>query len=127
MATEVTQKPLTPKHQAIRALVAGLDETQFAALKASLEQSRAAIDGQLAALDAAREQLLLRKQQLDAVLERFNAPKGLDKVRDAMLKGERLGATLAVKEPKEPKPATPSRRTTRGGTRTRTGGTTPRD
>lgn len=117
---------LTPRHQAIRTLLAGIDETQFAALKATLEQSRAAIDARLAVLDAEREQLTLRKEQLDAVVERFKQPKALDGLRTAMLKGERLGDKIA--KPKDTGSAEPARRTTRGGGRTRTtGGRTPRD
>jgi len=110
---------LTPRHQAIRTLLAGIDNTQFAALKATLEQSRAAIDARLAVLDAESEQLALRREQLETLLEHVSKPDGLERLRSTMLKGERLGAKGT--KPKDPRPA-------RRPARTRTsGGSTPRD
>lgn len=110
----------TPRHRAIRALLAAIDEPQFAALKASLEQNRAAIDARLAALDAEREQLALRKGQLDALLDRFGKPKAIDELRTAIVKGERLGTRLATIKPTAAKDGRESteRRPRRSGTAT---------
>src|SRR5262245_54938617 len=114
---------VTPRQQAIRTLLAGIDDTRFTALKSTLEQSRAAIDARIALLDAARGQIVHRKAALDTVLARMNAPNGLTDFRNAMVKGERLSVKVQKPKVETPKPA--RRRT--GGTGPRSGGgTTPR-
>lgn len=109
---------LTPRHQAIRSLVATIDPSRFDDLKAGLEQSRAMIDARLALLEAERLQLATRKHQLDVVIETFSKPNALGDLRSAMLKGERLGdiakregSKLAPKaKPRPSRASTPQRR-----------------
>lgn len=117
------RKILNPRHQAIRTMLASMDDTRFATLKASLEQSRAVIDARIAVLEGERSELELRKQQLDVLLDRFGKPAALDTFRSTLIKGDRLSVSAKPASAEAEPAKRPARRRTPA---TRRGGTGPR-
>ena len=82
----------TPRQQQMRAAMAGINEAQFARIRAVLDAVRARIDVRLAQIDAERANLVAHKTKLDAALTRFAKPKAFADLRSALEKGQRLTA-----------------------------------
>ena len=80
----------TPKQQQIRTALAGINESQFATLRAVLDALRVRVDARMAQLDAERANLAAQKTRLDAALTRFAKPKAFEDLRSALGKGQRL-------------------------------------
>jgi len=99
----------TPKQQQIRTALAGINESQFATLRAVLDALRVRVDARMAQLDAERANLAAQKTRLDVALTRFAKPKAFDDLRSALGKGQRL-TTMSIRTPVakpavKPKPA----------------------
>jgi hypothetical protein len=101
------QTTFTAAQQAVRARLAMLNPTQFEALRSVLQQAASAVDIRIAQLDAQRAQLTSQKQKLAAALTEFAKPAALDKLRDVILKGNRLPVPSIGKIPKPKKPKEP--------------------
>ncbi len=93
----------TPKQQQMRTALAGINESQFATLRAVLDALRVRIDARLAQIDAERASLTAQRTKLDAALTRFAKPKAFEDLRSALGKGQRL--TMKPIKPPVAKPA----------------------
>lgn len=107
--TKTSQPTFTAAQQGVRARLATLNPTQFAALRSVLQQVASAVDIRIAQLDAERAQLTNQKQKLAAALSEFAKPAALDKLRDVILKGHKftvpaIGKIQKPKKTKEPGP-----------------------
>ena len=100
--------------QRLRGALAAMDPSQFAALRASLEATRAAVDVRLAQLDAEREVLASRRARLDEALTKLAKPAALDQLRKTMLRVSDTAAP-ATKPRKPAKPAKPGRKPKKPG------------
>ena len=107
MPTKTPQPTFTAAQQVVRARLATLNPTQFAALTSVLQQIASAVDIRLAQLDAERARLTSQKQKLAAALTEFAKPASLDKLRDVILKGHKFTAASIGKIQKPKKPKTP--------------------
>ena len=95
MPKTIGQPMFSAAQQAMRARLAAMNPTQFAALKGLLEQASAATDVRLAQIEAEKAQLTARKAKLGNVLNRLATPNALDTLRTAVVGGRSLVANVS--------------------------------
>jgi hypothetical protein len=108
MPAKTPPPTFTAAQQAVRARLATLDPTQFAALKSVLQQAASAVDIRIAQLDAERTTLTNQKTKLAAALNEFGKASALDNLRNVILKGQKFAVPTAsvakTTKPKKPGP-----------------------